>query len=60
MRYDPEKLQPLYRLEVGKPGSSFAIEIARKIGLPKEVVERATQLVGKDKIRYDQLLEAQA
>ena len=57
MRYDPEKLQPLYRLEVGKPGSSFAIEIARKIGLPKEVVERATQLVGKDKIRYDQLLE---
>ncbi len=57
MRYDPEKLQPLYRLEVGKPGSSFAIEIARKIGLPKEVVEHATQLVGKDKIRYDQLLE---
>jgi DNA mismatch repair protein MutS2 len=57
MRYDPEKLQPLYRLEVGKPGSSFAIEIARKIGLPKEVVERATQLVGKDKIRYDRLLE---
>ncbi|OGX88163.1 endonuclease MutS2 [Hymenobacter glacialis] len=57
MRYDPDKLQPLYRLEVGKPGSSFAIEIARKIGLPKEVVERATQLVGKDKIRYDRLLE---
>jgi DNA mismatch repair protein MutS2 len=57
MRYDPERLQPLYRLEVGKPGSSFAIEIARKIGLPKDVVERASQLVGKDKIRYDQLLE---
>ena len=57
MRYDPEQLQPLYRLEIGKPGSSFAIEIARKIGLPKQLVERATQLVGKDKIRYDQLLE---
>ncbi|WP_089332649.1 endonuclease MutS2 [Hymenobacter mucosus] len=57
MRYDPEKLQPLYRLETGKPGSSFAIEIARKIGLPKDIVERATQLVGKDKIRYDRLLE---
>ena len=57
MRYDPERLQPLYRLEVGKPGSSFAIEIARKIGLPKDLVERASQLVGKDKIRYDQLLE---
>ena len=57
MRYDPERLQPLYRLEIGKPGSSFAIEIARKIGLPKPLVERATELVGKDKIRYDQLLE---
>jgi DNA mismatch repair protein MutS2 len=57
MRYDPERLQPLYRLEIGKPGSSFAIEIARKIGLPRQLVERATQLVGKDKIRYDHLLE---
>ncbi|QIL74834.1 endonuclease MutS2 [Hymenobacter sp. HDW8] len=57
MRYDPERLQPLYRLEIGKPGSSFAIEIARKIGLPAQLVERATQLVGKDKIRYDRLLE---
>ncbi|RFP66422.1 endonuclease MutS2 [Hymenobacter lapidiphilus] len=57
MRYDPDKLQPLYRLEIGKPGSSFAIEIARKIGLPRQIVERASQLVGKDKIRYDQLLE---
>ncbi|WP_084447181.1 endonuclease MutS2 [Hymenobacter roseosalivarius] len=57
MRYDPQRLQPLYRLEIGKPGSSFAIEIARKIGLPAQLVERATQLVGKDKIRYDRLLE---
>ncbi|ALD20709.1 endonuclease MutS2 [Hymenobacter sp. DG25A] len=57
MRYDPDQLQPLYRLEIGKPGSSFAIEIARKIGLPKQIVERASQLVGKDKIRYDRLLE---
>ena len=57
MRYDPERLQPLYRLEVGKPGSSFAIEIARKIGLPRDLVERASNLVGRDKIRYDELLE---
>ena len=57
MRYDPERLQPLYRLEVGKPGSSFAIEIARKIGLPPELVARAADLVGQDKIRYDHLLE---
>jgi DNA mismatch repair protein MutS2 len=57
MRYDPKELQPLYQLEIGKPGSSFAIEIARKIGLPKEIVAKASSLVGKDKIRYDRLLE---
>ncbi|WP_400190569.1 endonuclease MutS2 [Hymenobacter sp. B81] len=57
MRYDPKHLQPLYRLETGKPGSSFALEIARKIGLPKAIVDRATQLVGKEKVRYDRLLE---
>ncbi|MCC3160069.1 Smr/MutS family protein [Hymenobacter sp. 15J16-1T3B] len=57
MRYDPKHLQPLYRLETGKPGSSFALEIARKIGLPKPIVERASQLVGKEKVRYDRLLE---
>lgn len=57
MRYDHKELQPLYQLEAGKPGSSFAIEIARKIGLPKEIVNKASSLVGKDKIRYDRLLE---
>ena len=57
MRYDHENLQPLYRLETGQPGSSFAIEIARKIGLPQEILQRASKLVGHDKIRYDKLLE---
>ncbi|WP_114783248.1 endonuclease MutS2 [Botryobacter ruber] len=57
MRYDHKHLQPLYQLEIGKPGSSFAIEIARKIGLPKHIVDKASSLVGKDKIRYDRLLE---
>ena len=57
MRYNPKELQPLYQLDVGKPGSSFAIEIARKIGLPPEIVLKASKLVGKDKIRYDRLLE---
>ncbi|MBC7448422.1 MAG: Smr/MutS family protein [Hymenobacteraceae bacterium] len=57
MRYDTKALRPLYQLEIGKPGSSFAIEIARKTGLPKEIVDRASNLVGKDKIRYDHLLE---
>lgn len=58
MRYDTRALRPLYQLEVGKPGSSFAIEIARKTGLPKEIVDRAASLVGHDKIRYDRLLES--
>lgn len=57
MRYDHKNLAPLYQLEIGKPGSSFAIEIARKIGLPKHIVDKASSLVGKDKIRYDRLLE---
>lgn len=57
MRYDHRELQPLYQLEIGKPGSSFALEIARKIGLPKEIVHKASNLVGRDKIRYDRLLE---
>ena len=57
MRYDTKALRPLYQLEVGKPGSSFAIEIARKTGLPKEIVDRAASLISTDKIGYDRLLE---
>ncbi|MGV3540994.1 MAG: endonuclease MutS2 [Rufibacter sp.] len=57
MRYNPAELQPLYQLEIGKPGSSFALEIARKIGLPKNIIDKAGTLVGKEKIRYDKLLE---
>ena len=57
MRYDHQELKPLYTLDIGKPGSSFALEIARKIGLPKDIVTKASNLVGHDKIRYDRLLE---
>ncbi|KAA5548174.1 endonuclease MutS2 [Adhaeribacter rhizoryzae] len=57
MRYDHKELKPLYQLVIGKPGSSFAIEIARKIGLPQEIVNKASNLAGRDKIRYDRLLE---
>jgi len=57
MRYDHKELKPLYQLTIGKPGSSFAIEIARKIGLPQEIVNKASNLAGRDKIRYDRLLE---
>lgn len=48
MRFDETQMAPLYQLETGKPGSSFALEIARKIGLPAHLVERAETLVGKE------------
>ena len=56
MRYDVEKLEPLYQLEIGKPGSSFALEIASKIGLSKEIVSYAKQQIGEARVRYDRLL----
>ena len=56
MRYDVSELQPLYRLEIGKPGSSFALEIAQKIGLPKPTIEKAKKRVGKKLVSYDRML----
>jgi DNA mismatch repair protein MutS2 len=56
MRYDVEKLEPLYQLEIGKPGSSFALEIASKIGLSKEIVAYAKEQIGEERVRYDRLL----
>ena len=56
MRFDSEHLQPLYILDIGKPGSSFALEIARKTGLPSSTLERAEQLVGKDLAGFETLV----
>ncbi len=56
MRYDVDKLEPLYQLEIGKPGSSFALEIATKIGIPKEIISYAKEQIGEDRVRYDRLL----
>jgi DNA mismatch repair protein MutS2 len=56
MLFDNHKMQPLYQLQVGKPGSSFAFEIARKIGLPEEVLARASEKVGQDHIDFDKHL----
>jgi len=56
MRYDLDKMEPLYRLEIGKPGSSFALEIAGKIGLPKEIISRAERLVGKSQVKFETLV----
>ena len=56
MLFDNHKMQPLYQLQVGKPGSSFAFEIARKIGLPEEVLQQASEKVGQDHIDFDRHL----
>ncbi|MDE5417790.1 Smr/MutS family protein [Labilibaculum sp. DW002] len=56
MLYDSHKLQPLFQLQVGKPGSSFAFEIARKIGLPEEILKSATDIIGGDHINFDKHL----
>ncbi len=57
MLFDMGRLEPLYQLEMGKPGSSFAIEIARKTGIPPEVIERAVSKIGEDKVAYDLLIK---
>lgn len=56
MKYDLDALEPMFELEVGKPGSSFAFEIAGKIGLPKEIIKHAKAKIGKSQVAYDQLL----
>ena len=56
MLFDNQQMQPLYQLQVGKPGSSFAFEIARKIGLPEEVLGKASDKVGQDHIDFDKHL----
>jgi len=56
MQFDLEALEPLYKLQIGKPGSSFALEIAGKIGLNQEVLQAARQKIGKERVRLDRAL----
>ena len=57
MRYDAEHLEPMYELEIGKPGSSFAIEIAYKIGLPKAIIDKSKQKIGNQQVSFEKLLK---
>ncbi|GAB3887829.1 endonuclease MutS2 [Spirosoma agri] len=57
MRFDGEHLEPLYQLEIGRPGSSFAFEIAQKIGLPKGVIDRAKEKLGTQQVNFEKLLK---
>ena len=57
MLFDSKEMQPLYRLQIGKPGSSFAFEIAKKIGFPTNVLNNAKQKSGGKHVRFDQQLQ---
>lgn len=56
MSFDVKHIQPLFSLEMGKPGSSFAIEVARKIGLPEDIVRKAMDKAGEDHINLEKQL----
>ena len=56
MMFDVQHIRPLFRLETGKPGSSFAVEIARKIGLPEEIIRIAGEKAGSDHINIEKQL----
>ena len=56
MAFDVKNIQPLFSLEMGKPGSSFAIEVARKIGLPETIVRKAMDKAGEDHINLEKQL----
>ena len=57
MLYDRHEMRPLFQLAIGQPGSSFAIEIARKTGIPDEVIHEASDIVGSDYIQSDKYLQ---
>lgn len=57
MLYDRHEMQALFQLSIGQPGSSFAIEIARKTGLPEEVIKDASDIVGSEYIQSDKYLQ---
>ena len=57
MLYDRHQMQALFQLSIGQPGSSFAIEIARKTGIPEDVIKDASEIVGSDYIQSDKYLQ---
>lgn len=56
MRFNMELLEPMYQLEIGKPGSSFALEIAEKIGLSKKILDKAKGHIGEKQVNLDRLI----
>lgn len=58
MQFDEERLQPLYKLQVGKPGSSYTFSIAERIGLDQKLISRAKKLVDENQYELDRLLNS--
>ena len=56
MSFDVQKIKPLFSLEIGKPGSSFALEIARKIGLPENILSSAKEKIGSEQVNVERQL----
>ncbi len=56
MAFDEEQLEPLYKLTIGKPGSSYTFAIAQRSGLPAAVIERAKQLTQREHFKLDKML----
>ncbi len=56
MSFDVQNIRPLFKLEMGKPGSSFAIEIARKMGLPEDIIRSASDKAGSDHVNIEKQL----
>ncbi len=56
MLYDRHLMQPMFKLAIGQPGSSFAIEIARKTGIPDAIIDDAKEIVGSDYVNMDRYL----
>jgi DNA mismatch repair protein MutS2 len=57
MKFDAERLEPLYELEMGKPGSSFALEVAQKIGLPEFIIKNAKKKLSSQQVDFEKLLK---
>ena len=58
MLFDTRNMKPLYKLKIGKPGSSFAIEIATSIGFPEEELQQASELIGGSQLDFERQLQA--
>ncbi len=56
MEFDQENLSPLYKLQIGMPGSSYTFEVAHRSGLPPDLIKSAKQRLGREKVRLDRML----